>query len=210
MYHFRMMLKNNDGRVLGRPPKKADQKNRILLEAAKAITSVGYEQCNLQDIASAINLSRPALYYYFSTKQEIFTAIALKSMRGIYQFVSSEVEQEKSALKKLERFFLAHAQYFEENFWMVSATIVGYGGVARRDISDREAFEMFRKKYLDTLKQILEEGVDEGCFKVKDIALASRSIFQLLNISYWYKPDGKKDAVTIAKVNFKLLISGLA
>ena len=203
------MLKNNDARTPGRPPKEADQKNRILLEAAKAITSVGYEQCNLQDIANAINLSRPALYHYFSTKQEIFTAIALRSMKGIYQFVLSEVKQEKYALKRLERFFLSHAQYFDGNFWMVSATIVGYGGVARRDISDREAFEMFRKKYLDTLKQILEEGVDEGCFKVKDIALVSRSIFQLLNISYWYKPDGKKDAVTIARVNFKLLISGL-
>ena len=59
------MLKNNDARTPGRPPKEADQKNRILLEAAKAITSVGYEQCNLQDIANAINLSRPALYHYF-------------------------------------------------------------------------------------------------------------------------------------------------
>ena len=203
------MLKNNDVRALGRPPKEADQKNRILLEAAKAITSVGYEQCNLQDIANAINLSRPALYYYFSTKQEIFTAIALRSMKGIYKFVSSEVEQEKSALMKLERFFLAHAQYFEENFWMVSATIVGYGGVARRDISERESFEMFRMKYLDLLKNILEEGVDEGCFKVKDIAFVSRSVFQLLNISYWYKPGGNKGAVAIANGNFELLMKGI-
>ena len=203
------MLKNNEGRPLGRPPKEADQKNRILLEAAKAITSVGYEQCNLQDIASAINLSRPALYYYFSTKQEIFTAIALRSIKGIYQFVSSEVEQEKSPLKRLERFFLAHAQYFEANFWMVSATIVGYGGVARRDISERESFEMFRMKYLGMLKKILEDGVDQGCFKVKDIALVSRSVFQLLNISYWYKPDGDKGAVAIAKENYELLVNGI-
>ena len=49
------MLKNNDARTPGRPPKEADQKNRILLEAAKAITSVGYEQCNLQDIANEID-----------------------------------------------------------------------------------------------------------------------------------------------------------
>ena len=203
------MLKNNDVRALGRPPKEADQKNRILQEVAKAITSVGYEQCNLQDIANAINLSRPALYYYFSTKQEIFTAIALRSIKGIYQFVSSEVEQEKSALMKLERFFLAHAEYFERNFWMVSATIVGYGGVARRDMSERESFEIFRMKYIDMLKKILEDGVSEGCFEIEDIALVSRSVFQLLNISYWYKPDGKKGAVTIAKENFELFMRGI-
>jgi len=203
------MLKNNDARTLGRPPKEAGQKNRILLEAAKAITSVGYEQCNLQDIANAVNLSRPALYYYFSTKQEIFTAIALRSMKGIYQFVSLEVEQEKSALTRLERFFLSHAQYFETNFWMVSATIVGYGGVARRDISERESFERFRMKYLNMLKRILEDGVSEGYFEVKDIALASRSVFQLLNISYWYKPDGKQSAVAIARENFELLMKGI-
>ena len=204
-----MTLKNNDARTPGRPPKEADQKNRILLEAAKAITSVGYEQCNLQDIANAINLSRPALYHYFSTKQEIFTAIALRSMKGIYQFVLSEVEKEKYALKRLERFFLSHAQYFDENFWMVSATIVGYGGVARRDMSERESFEMFRMKYLDMLKKILEDGVSEGCFEVKDTALVSRSVFQLLNISYWYRPDGKEGAVTIAKENFELVMRGI-
>ena len=53
-------------------------------------------------------------------------------------------------------------------------------------MSERESFEMFRMKYLDMLKKILEDGVDQGCFKVKDIALVSRSVFQLLNISYWY------------------------
>ena len=204
-----MMLKNNVARALGRPPKEADQKNRILLEAAKVITSVGYEQCNLQDIASAINLSRPALYHYFSTKQEIFTAIALRSMRGIFQFVSTEIEEEKSASGKLERFFRSHAEYFEKNFWMVSATIVGYGGVARRDISELESFEMFRRKYLDLLVRILEEGVDEGFLEAKNMALVSRSIFQLLNISHWYKPGGKVSAVAVAEENFELLIKGI-
>ena len=171
-----MTLKNNDARTPGRPPKEADQKNRILLEAAKAITSVGYEQCNLQDIASAINLSRPALYHYFSTKQEIFTAIALRSMKGIYQFVLSEVEKEKYALKRLERFFLSHAQYFDENFWMVSATIVGYGGVARRDMSERESFEMFRMKYLDMLKKILSHYLKVVNLKQKRLILKLRKI----------------------------------
>ena len=75
--------KHTDTRPFCTTLRKASQRSRakncILLEAAKAITSTGYEQCTLQGIASKVGLSRPALYYYFSTKQEIFSAIALTS-----------------------------------------------------------------------------------------------------------------------------------
>ncbi|MEC9247689.1 MAG: TetR/AcrR family transcriptional regulator [Pseudomonadota bacterium] len=108
--------------------------------AARVVMSVGYEQCNLQDIANLVNLNRPARYHYFSTKQEIFTAIAFQSMRGMYQFVSKEIEKENHPVAKLRSFFASHARYFENNFWLVSATIVGYGGVARRDIGELEFF----------------------------------------------------------------------
>ena len=171
--------------------------------------SVGYEQCNLQDIANLVNLNRPARYHYFSTKQEIFTAIAFQSMRGMYLFVSKEIEKENHPVAKLRSFFASHARYFENNFWMVSATIVGYGGVARRDIGELESFEMYRKKYKKIVEDILRKGVEEGFFKRKDIALVSRSIFQLLNVSYWFRPGRDINAVEVAERNFDLLFSGI-
>ena len=203
------MLKTNVVRASGRPPKEADQKNRILLEAAKVITSVGYEQCNLQDIANAVNLSRPALYHYFSTKQEIFTAIALKSMRGMYQFVSDDIKQESHPVEKLRAFFVSHAKYFDENFWMVSATIVGYGGIARRDIGELESFEKYRRKYKKIVEDILQEAIEKGFLKRKDIPFVSRTIFQLLNISHWFRPGGDLTAIEVAERNFDLLFWGI-
>jgi len=43
---------------------------------------------------------------------------------------------------------------------------------------------MYRKKYKKIIEDILREGVEEGFLKRKDISLVTRSIFQLLNITY--------------------------
>ena len=69
-------------RLLGRPPKRPDQRGRILEAAAHAIATEGYEQCSLARVARALGLTRPALYHYFPTKQRIFTEIALSTARS--------------------------------------------------------------------------------------------------------------------------------
>ena len=84
-------------RPVGRPPKQLDQRQRILQQAAKAIATVGYEQCSLADIAAELELTRPALYHYFATKQEIFSEIALATAKGTYEYVASSINEKSSA-----------------------------------------------------------------------------------------------------------------
>lgn len=200
-------------RPLGRPPKRTDQKQRILQTAAKSIATLGFEQCSLADIAADLDLTRPALYHYFSTKQQIFTEIALTAVLGIYEFVSAAVHSAKSqqcsSTELLKTLMTSHAAYFEEHYWMINATISGYGGIARRELERIEEIDEGRDKYQALLQQILTEGIKNGEFNDVDVDLMGRSIFQLLNITRWYRPGGKKNAVDIALDNFELVIGGL-
>ena len=199
-----------DARPLGRPPKQQDQRERILRAAAKAIATVGYEQCSLGDIAEELDLTRPALYHYFRTKQQIFTEIALTAVQGMYEHVHAAIDENASAPSQLRALMLAHAAYFEQNYWLVNATIAGYGGITRRELERIEDIDAFRMNYEKLLHRILRAGVTSGEFHDIDIPATGRSVYQLLNITRWYRPGGEKSATDIAGENYVLLCRGLS
>lgn len=199
-----------DTRPLGRPPKQHDQRDRILHAAAKAIATVGYEQCSLGDIAEELDLTRPALYHYFRTKQQIFTEIALTAVQGMYEYVHAAVDKNASAASQLRALMIAHATYFEQNYWLVNATIAGYGGITRRELERIEEIDAFRTKYEKLLHRVLRAGVASGEFHQLDVRATGRSVYQLLNITRWYRPGGNKRATDIAAENYELLFRGLS
>lgn len=184
------------------------------MSAAERIATIGYEQTSLGDIAAELDLTRPALYHYFATKQEIFTEIALTAIQGIYVYVSAAVEasraQGDSSGEQLRVFMIGHAEYFESNYWMINATIAGYGGISRQELGHIEEIEKGRDDYRDLLHEILRNGFDNGEFQTGDTDAVGRSIFQLLNITRWYRPGGEKNALDIALENFELVMGGLA
>ena len=196
-------------RPLGRPPKSQDQRERILREAARAFANIGYEQCSIAIIAKELDLSPPALYHYFPTKQSIFTEIAMTSVKGIYDFVLNELDKEQSFGLQLHQMMTAHARYYEDNYWMMNAVIVGYGGTSRREIEHISEFEAYRQRYEKLLLTILRGGVKSGEFRKVDVKSTARSILQLLNITRWYQPGGSKRAVDIAAENFDLIYRSL-
>ena len=136
-------------------------------------------------------------------------AIALASMQGMYEHVAASIDPTVSPDDQLYDFMIAHAEYFESHFWLVSATIVGYAGIARRELEHVEEFETCRMRYEQLLQRILLAGIRLGIFKTVDTKLTSLSIFQLLNISRWYRPGRVLGAVEIAARNFELITGGL-
>lgn len=50
-------------------------RQNVLEKAAILFSERGIASTNLQDIAEAVGLSRPALYYYFKNKDEVISAL---------------------------------------------------------------------------------------------------------------------------------------
>lgn len=173
------------------------------------MTRVGYEECSLADIAGGLDLSTPALYHYFPTKQSIFSEIAMITVSGVYEHACEAVDPAQPHGEQLHSLMLAHAEYFDSHYWMFNATIVGYGGIARREIERLAEFEGYRQRYEKLLHRILRGGVRAGEFRALDIKAVARAVFQLLNITRWYRPDGKKRAVDFAAESYDLIYRSL-
>ena len=69
------------------------KKNRILTAALTVFLRYGYKRVNMNDIAEAAGISRPALYLVFKNKEEIFIGV-------FHQWVSETLEEiERSVLE---------------------------------------------------------------------------------------------------------------
>lgn len=194
---------------LGRPPKRENQRDRILLEAARLFAIEGYETCTLDSVARKLELTRPALYHYFATKQAIITEITLTIVREMYEHVRERVDDKASPTDQLRMLMLAHAEYFESNYWMMAAGVIGYGGIARRELTRLDEIQRYRAAYEKLLLSIIRQGIRSGEFRNLDVKATALAVFQLLNVTYWYRPGGKRSAVEFAADNYALLIGGI-
>jgi TetR/AcrR family transcriptional regulator, cholesterol catabolism regulator len=196
-------------RLLGRPPKRPDQRGRILEAAAHAIASAGYEQCSLARVARTLGLTRPALYHYFPTKQRIFTEIALSTAQAMTAHVQAAVDDALSSTQQLRALMIAYAEYFEAQYWMVSATLTGDRCSERLERGDREAFLSLRRACMEPFEQTLRRGMATGELRSFDVSAALRCIFQLIDVTGWFRPDGTTRAADFASDACALLLDGL-
>jgi AcrR family transcriptional regulator len=82
-----------------------DKKSRILTAARSVFLSYGYKRVNMNDIAEAAGVSRPALYVLFKNKEEIFIAAYLRWVDETIAQVEAGMAQTALPKDKMARAF---------------------------------------------------------------------------------------------------------
>jgi AcrR family transcriptional regulator len=82
-----------------------DKKGRILAAARSVFLRYGFKRVNMNDIAEAAGVSRPALYVLFSNKEEIFIEAYLRWVDETIAQVEAAMAQAVSPKDKLARAF---------------------------------------------------------------------------------------------------------
>lgn len=189
---------------IGRPPKIVNARQRILDHAARLFAEKGYETSSLAELAERMGLTKPALYNYFASKQELYDAIILATLSGLAETVTAAVARETSPSAKLRRFMVSHARYFEAHHDGFVTMLIGFGGMDRMEL--REEALALRNEHEHLLRTIFAEGVATRTFRGVDPVTASRAVLSLLNwMARWFKPGGGKSAEQFALDYFELL-----
>ncbi|MEQ8659958.1 MAG: hypothetical protein RLW62_04015, partial [Gammaproteobacteria bacterium] len=66
-----------------------------------------------------------------------------------------------------------------------------------------------RSACMEPFEAALRRGVASGELRSCDIAETLRFVFQLLDVTHWYRPDGTKRATDFARDACALLLDGL-
>ena len=102
--------------------KKDKIEQRIITAATKVFLEKGYEGTNMTLIAEAAGIRRPALYYYFKTKDKVFNELFWTQVRCLVPAILEVLEKDIKAEEKIEGFVngyfdqLSLNQYFYKVF----------------------------------------------------------------------------------------------
>lgn len=152
------------------------QKQKLVQQKIVKIASIvfgkfGFRKATIDDIAHAAGMGKSSIYYYFKSKEDIFEAVVLKEADELsLQLVKNVINTNDNPKEKIRNYVLIRMRYLKE--------MVNFFDTLKNDYFKNLAFtERIRKKYdreeEQFISKILEEGVNQGIFKVRNTKFAA-------------------------------------
>ncbi len=189
-----------------RRKEREEKRMAVLLTAAEMFLERGSHRVSMNEIAHELGITKPSLYNYFASKDEILFECFRQSNEVI---VSQIISIEKSAGTGLERLSAFIRAY-------VRPITTVYGSVMIR-LEDRELPDEMRtevreyKRAIDArIRTMVAQGIEDGSIEPCDVKLATFVLLGALNwIGQWYDSDGSDSIDTIGEEFTRRLTAGL-
>lgn len=156
---------------------KDEVKEAIVTVARHIFSKFGFKKTTMDEIAIASRKGKSSIYYYFSSKEEIFHAVVDKEALILKQELINAINETDSPTQKLKAHVLIRMHSMEKlaNF---------YSAIKDDYLTHLDFIEKIRKKYdqeeIQMMENILKEGVENNIFEIEDTALAAIAIVTAL------------------------------
>jgi AcrR family transcriptional regulator len=182
------------------PPVDESRADQILREAGYLFRTKGYEATRMQDIAEATNLTQGALYWHFTSKEEILHRHLLRYEQPWFDGVRAAARV-GSPDQQLQAYVRAYVQYQLDHPYFE----LGWGMLARTGqlmwrLPEEHQQEIWAMdiELVSGLEEILRRGIEVGLFRRLDVHLTAAAIINMSHIlGSWIHPVGKIDPATI-------------
>lgn len=156
---------------------KDEVKETIVGVARHIFTRFGFRKTTMDEIALASRKGKSSIYYYFSSKEDIFKAVVEKEASLLKSELMLAIGKASSPEQKLKAHVRVRMHSMEKLANFYSAMKDDY-------LSHLEFIEKIRKKYdqeeVAMMENVLKEGVENGAFEIENTTLAAIAIVTAL------------------------------
>ncbi len=143
-----------------------DKKEQIIESAKKLFLHYGFKKTTMQDIAVECGMAVGTLYNFFKNKEEIVVACSEQCGDVLLEMIREIACSGLKPEKKLLEIMLLRSVYFLENF---KDTAHGMELVTVILGETEEMHKRFRQQECKYVADVIEEGCEQGFFKVRKI-----------------------------------------
>ncbi len=183
-----------------------DKRLAVLRAAAELFVTQGFHRTKLTDVAERLNITKPAIYYYFASKDEILIGCTRAALDATERYFAEEDDTKQSGRVRLERFMTWFGESMAEPFGRCLVR------VAEHDVEDETQAQLMAGKRIiyRRLRSLVEAGIKDGSVAPCDAKVAAFTIAGALGwLSHWYRPGGKWSARDAASHVTEFLLHGL-
>ena len=140
------------------------RKIRIVEGALKVFNDVGIEKTTMDEIAIESGFGKATLYYYFTSKDEVFVEIMEKGWRKLWEGIESRIVEEVGPKEKFMSIVKKMGQ-------IVTSDKVLYGFLFTAPNFIQETQKQTWKTYQERLYSILQSIIEDGIKKKEFVNL---------------------------------------
>lgn len=180
--------------------RKALVEAQIIEAATELFAARGFAGASLQDIAEATGLTRPALYHYFSSKEDLLSRLVSAATVGPASDLRRiRTRSGASATERLHAMATSIALLQAQHPARFRLLIRSEAELPQ-DLAT--TYDSGRRSVLREFSALIDEGVRSGEFRSVDARTAALGIIGLCNwVAWWHRPgDDAADQRVVAEL----------
>lgn len=182
------------------------KRQAVLQTAAQLFNERGFHATSLDDIAERLHVSKPTLYYYVKSKDDIL----LECVRIALGMMKEEIDGVRRAggraLDQLEACMRSYSNIVTQEFGRCVIRI----GEDPLPAPLRKELRRLKSGIDQEFRRLIAEGIEEGSLAPCDPKMAAFMVAGALSwVGRWYRTDGELTPEQIADQGVALLLGGI-
>jgi AcrR family transcriptional regulator len=188
--------------------KQLDRRSEIIWMAVKFFSDRGYNGTGLKDIATALHMTRPALYYYFKDKDELLSAVIAEAASDSLKHSFSRATAGEGDVAEIlyTRLKDRVAYFLGEKLPLYRMLLSERYALPQSAVDTLEEGEITEVRAVTAL---LAKGVETGELDVHSPSVTARLILSLIGaVPRWFDPK-RANAEETANLVASMVLNGL-
>jgi len=182
------------------------KRDAVIMTAARAFRERGYHNTSLDDIASALKVTKPTVYHYVANKEQLLFECFRAGLKQIMDGFQEQQDSSATARERLAAVIARYAEAITSDFgWcMVQAENQDLSPAMSRKV------KALKSEIDQGLRRLIRAGAADGSIRACDEKMTAFALAGALNwIAHWYRSDDELAASDIAQRFVELFELGL-
>jgi AcrR family transcriptional regulator len=187
---------------------KDQTKEKILSVAAKMFGKYGFQKTTMDEIARTAHKAKGSVYYYFKSKEDLFLAVITQEINVLKSGLTRIIVDNQDATGMIKSYML--------NRMVLMKDAINYHESLKGDFNNdfgflTESREDFARFEIDLMQAILDRGLRENTFQIKDTRATAQVIIlamKAIEIPFYHQHRIAEFEHTIVEL-IDILIKGL-
>ncbi|MCW5722531.1 MAG: TetR family transcriptional regulator [Devosia sp.] len=183
------------------------KRDAVLQVAVRSFNEKGFNATSLDDVAESLNVTKPTLYRYFSSKDEILFECVRLGLEGLQNAAASVERRGGDGMERLKALIRDYAMLMTQDFGMCITRTSDH----ELSPESRMKFRSMKREVDATIREVIEDGIRDGSIAAGDVRMMAFTVTGALNwIARWYEPGRELSPEQIAERCLATLVGGLA
>jgi AcrR family transcriptional regulator len=183
------------------------KREAVVRAAARAFNASGYHNTSLDDVAAALGVTKPTVYYYVANKEQLLFECFCAGLEPIRAAVREALAAAGPARPRLMHVVSDYAAAIASDYgWcMVRAADQDLGAATAQHV------RTLKSEIDQGIRQLIRDGIADGSIQLCDPKVASFAIAGALNwIAHWYRDGQPMSSAQVAEAFVGLFDGAMA